>query len=594
LITTESSHIDQTWFEMPDVRRRRLDSAVWIPLRAISYLREAGQPGHVGFEEEFFGVGTLAVPTSAEDEASRLGWSDIGIGHNHRPIIEDQRFIPSDTYVSAGNRFQGVHLVLNQNINSLHPSVWHLHSDLVLGLGLAREGDKWLSPREGYLEVARMHRKPDGSPSLIEIRSEHLKDYLCAREMGLYITSYRSRTVVTDDATYIQWPENPVREESEFERWEGRIAEIHEGGFPYGQGISVMRTGRSDIDPMEDVPLLGLPTEGETESESYTLRPSGQRLFRIQGELWRREWVRPAAVSTRIRGDSVPPSVQFITDAEGTRETRQTLASGGKWLWFRPEVIEALLGVRGGGLTWYTRDTGAVRCSPDYGVHFGMNRLGLINVYAKDIVLLPEWQQRLWAGHNIGPEGGVSEELLASQARAQPASTQAPEEYLQSGLELLRHISEQTFGEPILRKHDKMAEIAARCHRFRAVDESGLYSLAKDLARLTADLIDVASIRRLLSLSKDDSTGSLKLMERLLATRIPPETARSLLTPLVGTYELRLADAHLPSEDIEHAYRLAGVDPKAPPVLQGVQLLESSVSAIYAIARTMVEWGPVE
>jgi hypothetical protein len=71
-----------------------------------------------------------------------------------------------------------------------------------------------------------------------------------------------------------------------------------------------------------------------------------------------------------------------------------------------------------------------VSCSPDCGVHFGMNRLPLINAYAKDVALLPEWQQRIWAGHNVGPEGGVSEELLASQVRAQPARTQAPEEFL--------------------------------------------------------------------------------------------------------------------------------------------------------------------
>ncbi len=435
----------------------------------------------------------------------------------------------------------------------------------------------------------RLHRKPDGAPSLLEIRAEHLKDYLCACDMSLYITSYRSRKFVTDDADFIQWPENPMREDSDLERWEGRIVEIHEGGHPYGQGVFVMRTGRTDIDPEEDIPLLGLPTEGQTESESYTLTPTGQKLFQILGELWRCEWVHPAAASPRIREDSIPPSVYFITDAEGTRETGETLESGGKWLWFRPEVIEALIGMRGGGLSWHTRDTGSVWCSPDYAVHFGMNQLGLINVYAKDIVLLPEWQQRIWAAHNLGPEGGVSAELLASQARAQPASTQAPEDYLKGGLERLRDISKQRIGESVLLEHDKITEIAYRCHRFRAVDKDGLYSLAKDLTRLTADLIDVASIRRLLSIKKDESPGSLKLMEQLLATKISPEKARSLMTPLVGTYELRLADAHLPSEDVEDAYRLAGVDPEVPTVLQGLQLMESVVSAIYTIVRTIEE-----
>ncbi len=162
---TEPIQIDQAWFEMPAIRRRRFDSAVWIPLRAVSYPRKYGRFGHIGFEEEFFGVGTLAIPTSSEDEAVRLGWNDIGIGHNHRPFIEDGIFIPSDTYISVGDAFRGLHLVLDQHINSLHPSTWYLHSDLVLGLGLLREGDKWLSPQEGYLEVARMRCTPKAVPS---------------------------------------------------------------------------------------------------------------------------------------------------------------------------------------------------------------------------------------------------------------------------------------------------------------------------------------------------------------------------------------------------------------------------------------------
>jgi len=33
----------------------------------------------------------------------------------------------------------------------------------------------------------------------------------------------------------------------------------------------------------------------------------------------------------------------------------------------------------------------------------------------KDIAYLPEWQQRIWSAFNVSPEGGVSDELLASQ-----------------------------------------------------------------------------------------------------------------------------------------------------------------------------------
>jgi hypothetical protein len=139
----------------------------------------------------------------------------------------------------------------------------------------------------------------------------------------------------------------------------------------------------------------------------------------------------------------LPPSVFFIVDEEGNKESKETLADAGKWLWFKPDVIMALAHRRGGALNWYTKDTGSVSCSPDHGVHFGINRLGLINVYAKDVALLPEWQQQIWAGHNIGPEGGVSEELLASQVRAEPADTQAPEEFLKRGIDVINTLAQE-------------------------------------------------------------------------------------------------------------------------------------------------------
>jgi hypothetical protein len=52
-----------------------------------------------------------------------------------------------------------------------------------------------------------------------------------------------------------------------------------------------------------------------------------------------------------------------------------------------------ILSVRGGNLQWYTAQTGAVGFLQSGRVHFGINTLGLINVYAKDIALLPDWLQ---------------------------------------------------------------------------------------------------------------------------------------------------------------------------------------------------------
>ena len=580
--------MNQSWFEMRDVRRRFLDGAVWIPLRAVSHLRDIGRPGYVGFEEEFFGVGTLAVPMGAMPEARELGWHEVGIGHDHRPFIENGVFVPSDAYVPASKRYEGVHLVLDQHLNRDEPNEWHLHQDLVLGLGLKREDDQWLCPGEGYAVVARLTRRPDGNPSSLEFRAEHLKDYLCARGMALCATSYRSRRVITEEAGIVDWPEGSAAERSETDRWEGRVTQIHEGGI-FSEGVHVVRTARTDIGPEDDVPTVG-PTDPNIVSESYTIEPSGKQVFAISGELWRSEWVMPGPISPRVAGDEVEPDVTYIIDAPGSRKKATALRDAGRWLWFKPQVINALSNRRGGGLSWHTRDTGSVWCSPDMEVHFGINELGLVNTFAKDVALLPDWQQKVWAAFNVGPGGGVSDELLASQVRVDPAPTQAPEEFLLDGIQELNSTSFEKLGFALFLPHEKAREIASRCTRFRATENDGLFALAKDLARLTADSLDRGALHAYLRLPKGDALGSLKSLERLLATRTTPEHARALLTPLVGIYDLRLADAHLPTSEIADALRIARVDPDAPQVRQGWQLLNSCVSALYGILDELRAW----
>ena len=332
------------------------------------------------------------------------------------------------------------------------------------------------------------------------------------------------------------------------------------------------------------------PSNDNVGSKSWTVKREGRKLYRVAGEFWRNEWVDPGEHSTRVRDDELPINVFFITDASGTRESSETLKGAGSWLWFRSDVMMALAHRRGGALHWYTRDTGGVRCSPDYDVHFGVNKIGLVNVYAKDIALLPEWQQRLWAGFNVSPEGGVSEELLASQVRADPADTRAPEEFLPKAIELLNEIALEKFGFRLFRKHEQFATLVAQTHRFRSVDKTGFFSLAKDLARLTADSIDGSVLHKIVEPPKGEKWGSLKTLENVISRKTGPERAKLLLGPLVGIYELRHGDAHLPGSDWSEAFKLAGVDPDILFVSQGYQLLYGCVSSLYRIAEVLKEF----
>lgn len=220
-----------------------------------------------------------------------------------------------------------------------------------------------------------------------------------------------------------------------------------------------------------------------------------------------------------------------------------------------------------------------------------MNELGLVNVYAKDIGLLPEWQQKIWAGFNQGPEGGVSRELLTLQAEGSPVATLAPESFLRIGLSKLVKLSMETLNLPVLHEHDSVPGILDDAHRFRAIDVKGLLALAKDLDRLTVERINKSALRKKITPPPPKDFGSLKVLENLVAMKTDTEIARNILAPLVGIHELRLADAHLPPGGLDSSYKLAEVDQTAPYVTQGFQLLHACVSAIYNVCRVLKDWN---
>ena len=581
---------DKTWFEMREHRRRRLDAAAWVPLRAANELRNVGRYGYLGHSREFHGVGTLAAFLDRRSEVSKLGWMDIGIAHSHRPHVDGEQYTPADHFISHDGDLLGIHLVLEGDFDGAHELEWHLHPDLVLGLGLRREGDIWLSPDDGYETVVTVTRDAAGAPRQVAMRTEYLKDFLAARRMALYVTSYRERREVVTHPTF-EWKPEEANENTADVRWEGRSYAIHEGGMAFGGRTAVVHVAHADFDGEQDVPILPHPTDGKFDSKSWTLEDSRPKLYIVSGELWRQEWVEPGEVSPRVRGDERPSTASFVVDGAGTARRGDELIDEGRWLWFRPDVVPAFAHRRGGSLSWHTRDTGALRCVPSGPVNFGVNKNGLVTVYAKDVGRLPGWQQRIWAAYNVAPDGGVAEELQSAQIRGRPAKTQAAESYLLSGLQQLREGSLQRFGVSFVREHGQLEDIVVRCHRFRATDRSGLLALAKDLARVTADLFDVQAITGQLQSKPAEKLGSLKALERLLADIAGDAEARSIMGPLVGIYDLRVGDAHLPAADQSEAYKLARIDESLPLVQQGYQLLDRAVSAIFQIIALIATDG---
>jgi hypothetical protein len=323
--------VEQKWFEMPEIRRRRLEGAVWIPLRASIRTDEGGEFGHAGYKSEFYGVGTLAVAVGIKAEATnKLGWDEVGLCYDHSGFVEKGKYVPSDVRHGDYDGVPGIYLVLAQRGNREEHEEWHLHQDVAITLRLKRENDIWVSMDEGYIEVARLKRRDDGSARLLEIRASHLRDYLCARGMALFVTSYRQRISALEDASHIIWPDGRSEERDATDRWQGHCWPIHEGGMEYGAKTAVFHMSRPDVGSEEDVPTAGLPGEGAVESSSWTREHTGRKLYFVQGQLWRSEWVDPAPSSPIVRRDKMPATVFFVTDAASRRQrTRCSTQVGG-------------------------------------------------------------------------------------------------------------------------------------------------------------------------------------------------------------------------------------------------------------------------
>lgn len=615
----------QAWFEMTDVRERSTVKKVWIPLRASYIVEKAGKMGYEGYLEEYYGLGSVMFDTACLAKVEELGWSDIGIGNDYtggmvthyiQPgVSRNNRELASARIPLTNRRLRlhleapstsptkestlhwagdfeghrssslGTGLVIEQRIAEY--CIWHLHQDFVITLGLLREGDTWVRPDEGYVEVVRLKRDESGRPVLLEARAEHLRDYLKARNMNLHLSSYRSRRQTVEDIAHIGWQSEHEREGADHDRWEGIVHPIHEGGASFGSRTAVFHASRTDVDHSEDVPVLSHPTDDSTTLSSWSVKHQGRKLFEVSGELWRTEVVPPGRTSERVLGEDISSSVEFIVDPSGERLTAPQLVDETRWLWFRPNILMTMNGYRGASLKWFTRYTGSIGFTHGTAIHFGINDLGLLNVFAKDIGMLPTWQQQVWAGANTTPDGGVSQELMAAQMQAKPASTEAPEVELRRVYDAVNEQMTRLTNLPLFKYHHAIEDIFGKIHRFRALDRSGLLELAKDLARVTVESMDGASLAKLAAVPAKMKAGSIKHLETVLAGYADQAEARRVTAVLVGVNELRQADAHLPSQDLANAMNIVGIPQHVDTVTQALQMLDSLVASLSKMAQIL-------
>ncbi|MCZ4296662.1 hypothetical protein [Henriciella marina] len=391
-MSLETKILSQQWYEFRDLRGKTFNRAVWVPLKSSKTLNSRKEYGEVGWVDETLFAESIMVPSEqAVDLVQRLHWSDFNVGWSNKPYVSNDIYFEAGTFTRDERSILGRRLVLEQHLNPAHQSIWYLLHDFVLAYDLVKEGDDWLASNEGYVPVVKESNV--AGEREIAVRAEFLRDYLCARNSALLVATYRSRSHITTAAPEFSWDDGGLEIEDGFDSISCRQWKVLQGdGSPLGAKVASFRMWRTDVDEAEDVPLMGPETGDNVGSESHSFERTGASATRIEGEFWHKEVIEPGAASFRLRNDPTEIRIDYIVEADGSRMSSADLRPDeiGRWLWFKPQVMNAILALPNTGLEWYTRQTGAIFACPGNRMWFGVNDLGLITVYASDIARAPE------------------------------------------------------------------------------------------------------------------------------------------------------------------------------------------------------------
>lgn len=582
------------WILQVKETRRIFSNSAWVPLRELSN-KEQGNFQDVGYTSDFFGCGSVAFPPEQRERADKFGWQQVGTGHRTSSYAyENGYYSPIEQYEYNDQEPIGVNLVFEYIQPVIGRREWILNPDLIIALGLVKDGSNWVRPEEDFIVVARELIDSKGNHCLIEIKQEFLIDYLAARNLSLRLSYYRQRIAnITnlENSSYAGLTnQEEQRDGGRFELLIRNLEDI------YGGTWAEFRVWRTDVDKDEDAPVMGQENDDNTDSESLQGYKGGYEGVSVEGAFWRDEWIEHKNTSVRVRGDTDHTLPHFIVETNGTRMTSESLNNEdiGRWLWFRSSIVNELLNHRGFSLQWYTAETGGIHSASGRRTHFGINTSDLITVYAYDITRLEPWEQHIWAAHNIAPEGKVASELLMSQVEVKPASTSAVENLLFRSMELLEAGFSKELNTELFSHEINESELTQSISRFSSKDQASLLRLAKELIRIFLDRLNVKNLRQLATHKDKEQFGSKRLLEDILAQKIGADEARQVFGVIAGVYDMRVGDAHPTSSDIGAALKLAKIDESDSFLQQGKDLISNFGESIWWVGKLLFSQSEVK
>lgn len=549
------------WIEARDFENLSFEKATWIPLAVSKIDLEMGKSGYIGHRRACQNYVAIIVPLELQDKFKNIEWQSITLGCSEGAGTDEDGFYPPGSY---GTDARVLCPVIQRSFETGEPTQWDLLQELEVSLRLFRKGDSWIRPEENDVEVAKLERNSEGMPAAMLFRAEHLRDYLCAKKAALLLTGFSMRDAVEETFPELGWKTGRQERHFGHGEWEGTCAAIHEGGFPFGIKTAVIHGWRESVNPEDDVPQMPDPgSDPGIKSESSSRSATGRKLHQLTGRIWVKHWILPAQQSPRIRRDRVEARVHFqVENQESKTLCGHALAESQGWLWFRPGVIRHLANQCKGSLKWYTAMTGEVGPACNRTLHFGVNRVGLVNVLGYKMAELPEWAQKMWVAYNVSPEGGLSEELHMSQNLANPAKTKAPEAILLNNLRVLSRRSADKYGQPLLKKLPSEDDFFGRVHRFYCDSFEDICELCKELHRTVVEPVDLGLLNAKIdpanaTKANQSTLGSIKRLAMWLDSL--GLNGREITQPLAAVNDLRIADAHAKEGGVRDSLVLLGI-----------------------------------
>lgn len=561
----------QGWFEMSDVKGDTYGDGEWIPLWAY-LVANNGEMFSSPCEEEIYRVRTLFAPLTNKSLLFER-WLDLDSDAVF-PCVDHGRYCkPGVYYLDSRNGLEGgEYSVFRYSTVRGKTSDLQLNQDFISALKLVQQGSCWVRPCEADLVVIKMEKSDDGKICSVMVRTECLRDYLCARGMGLYIEEFRHRQMNDVDGRLICWKDAPNNE----------LRTTRDGNGKYTWKGWLFH--HLDRDRWEEVKS----TNGKVLSEP--------QYYRVEGQLWKQFWINPSSKSERVSGDD--PEFEYYVKPSGERRIVSSLEDdeyGHVYLFFKSDLVKHALAA-GAKIVWNARDVFSIVFSSGERVMFGISKSGSFFCMSADIARLEPWEQYIVHDNNIRAEEQreyIESELFRNQMMCEFLSTMAPEDEFPELLERLGRCFLEKTGHVLWQTIDGEDLVISSVSRFCSTNQGGYVQLGKCLTKSLIERLNVGSLRSVINRRREtDQLGSIALLATSLACidgKIAwPETVEFMRR----INSLRQIDAHIMSTaDIEQRINAVPVPNDASWIERGARLIDYANQGIKRILSALERKG---